>query len=131
MIQKWMLTDLNLKSTELMVYAIIYGFSQDGQGECWASLDYFQLWTGASRSSIIRAINSLEEKGLIERRRREGTTSALRVVGGGVKKGGEKRVDGAREEKGKNVGIKRGRGGSKRKRGEYQNETGGCQNDTQ
>ena len=84
-IQKWMLTDLNLKSTELMVYAIIYGFSQDGQGECWASLDYFQLWTGASRSSIIRAINSLEEKGLIERRRREGTTSALRVVGGGVK----------------------------------------------
>ena len=84
-IQKWMLTDLNLKSTELMVYAIIYGFSQDGQGECWASLDYFQLWTGASRSSIIRAINSLEEKGFIERRRREGTTSALRVVGGGVK----------------------------------------------
>lgn len=84
-IQKWMLTDLNLKSTELMVYAIIYGFSQDSQGECWASLDYFQLWTGASRSSIIRAINSLEEKGLIERRRREGTTSALRVVEGGVK----------------------------------------------
>lgn len=84
-IQKWMLTDLNLKSTELMVYAIIYGFSQDGQGECWASLDYFQLWTGASRSSIIRAINSLEEKGLIERRRREGTTSALRAVDGGVK----------------------------------------------
>lgn len=84
-IQKWMLTDLNLKSTELMVYAIIYGFSQDGQGECWASLDYFQLWTGASRSSIIRAINNLEEKGLIERRRREGTTSALRAVDGGVK----------------------------------------------
>ena len=91
-IQKWMLTDLNLKSTELMVYAIIYGFSQDSQGECWASLDYFQLWTGASRSSIIRAINSLEEKGLIERRRREGTTSALRVVDGGVnlKRGGVK-----------------------------------------
>lgn len=84
-IQKWMLTELNLKSTELMVYAIIYGFSQDSQGECWASLDYFQLWTGASRSSIIRAINSLEEKGLIERRRREGTTSALRVVERGVK----------------------------------------------
>ena len=84
-IQKWMLTDLKLKSTELMVYAVIYGFSQDSQGECWASLDYFQLWTGASRSSIIRAINSLEEKGLIERRRREGTTSALRVVEGGVK----------------------------------------------
>lgn len=91
-IQKWMLTDLNLKSTELMVYAIIYGFSQDSQGECWASLDYFQLWTGASRSSIIRAINSLEEKGLIERRRREGTTSALRVAEGGVnlKRGGVK-----------------------------------------
>ena len=89
-IQKWMLTDLNLKSTELMVYAIIYGFSQDSQGECWASLDYFQLWTGASRSSIIRSINSLEEKGLIERRRREGTTSALKVTDGGVnlKRGG-------------------------------------------
>ena len=79
-IQKWMLTKLNLKSTELLVYAIIYGFSQDGQGECWASLDYFLLWTGASRRSVIRAINSLEEKGLIKRRRRVGTTSALRVV---------------------------------------------------
>lgn len=79
-IQKWMLTDLKLKSTELMVYAIIYGFSQDGQGECWASLDYFLLWTGASRRSVIRAINSLEEKGLIKRRKRVGTTSALSVV---------------------------------------------------
>lgn len=79
-IQKWMLTDLNLKSTELMVYAVIYGFSQDGQGECWASLDYFLLWTGASRRSVIRAINSLEEKGLIKRRKRVGTTSALSVV---------------------------------------------------
>lgn len=80
MIQKWMLTKLNLKSTELLVYAIIYGFSQDGQGECWASLDYFLLWTGASRASVIRAINSLEEKGLIKRRKRVGTTSALSVV---------------------------------------------------
>lgn len=79
-IQKWMLTDLKLKSTELLVYAIIYGFSQDGQGECWASLDYFLLWTGASRASVIRAINSLEEKGLIKRRKRVGTTSALSVV---------------------------------------------------
>ena len=79
-IQKWMLTDLKLKSTELMVYAIIYGFSQDSQGECWASLDYFLLWTGASRASVIRAINSLEEKGLIKRRKRVGTTSALSVV---------------------------------------------------
>lgn len=79
-IQKWMVTDLKLKSTELTVYAIIYGFSQDGQGECWASLDYFLLWTGASRASVIRAINSLEEKGLITRRRRAGTTSALSVV---------------------------------------------------
>ena len=79
-IQKWMLTKLNLKSTELLVYAIIYGFSQDGQGECWASLDYFLLWTGASRASVIRAINSLEEKGLIKRRKRVGTTSALSVV---------------------------------------------------
>lgn len=79
-IQKWMLTKLNLKSTELLVYAIIYGFSQDGQGECWASLDYFLLWTGASKRSVIRAINSLEEKGLIKRRKRVGTTSALSVV---------------------------------------------------
>lgn len=79
-IQKWMLTKLNLKSTELLVYAIIYGFSQDGQGECWASLDYFLLWTGASRASVIRAINSLEEKGLIKRRKRVGTTSALSIV---------------------------------------------------
>lgn len=105
-IQKWMVTKLNLKSTELLVYAIIYGFSQDGQGECWASLDYFLLWTGASRASVIRAINSLEEKGLIKRRRRVGTTSALSVVleKTNHSKGGVKMTQG---------GIKMRRGGVK------------------
>lgn len=79
-IEKWMVSELKLKSTELLVYAIIYGFSQDGQGECWASLGYFELWTGANRRTIVRAIEDLEKRGLIARRRRVGTTSALRVL---------------------------------------------------
>ena len=29
-IQGWMITDLNLKGNDLLIYAVIYGFSQDG-----------------------------------------------------------------------------------------------------
>ena len=64
-IQGFMLTDLHLKGTALLVYAIIYGFSQlDGQ--CFnASLRYLEEFTGSTKPSVINALKQLVDKGYI------------------------------------------------------------------
>ena len=65
-LQGWMLTDLNLKGTDLMVYAIIFGFSQNGDGQCYTgSIQYLIDWTNSSRSTVLRSLASLVEKGYI------------------------------------------------------------------
>jgi len=64
-VQGWMINELQLKGNELLVFAIIYGFSKDGQGKFEGSLKYLVDSTGSSRSTIIKTINSLLEKELI------------------------------------------------------------------
>jgi len=61
-------TSWGLKPLESMVYGIIYGFSQNGQGEFWGSIDYLCEATNSNRSAIIRTLNNLSEKGLIQSR---------------------------------------------------------------
>ena len=65
-IQGWMITDLNLKGNELIVYAVIYGFSQDNQ-QFTGSHQYLADWCNSTRQGIIKNINSLLEKGLLEK----------------------------------------------------------------
>lgn len=67
-ISGWMLNKLKLKGTELNIYAIIYGFSQDGISECRCSLNYMCLFTGVSKPSVIKALNGLLNKNLITKR---------------------------------------------------------------
>ena len=43
-IQGWMRTELNLSGNELLVYAIIYGFSQDGESKFTGSRQYLADW---------------------------------------------------------------------------------------
>lgn len=62
----WMITDLNLSGTELMIYAIIYGFSQDGQSIFYGSRQYLADWCNTSVRTIQTSLNNLVEKGLIE-----------------------------------------------------------------
>jgi len=47
-IADWMVTDLNLNSRELLTYAIIYGFSQDGESCFSGSLSYLAAWLNVS-----------------------------------------------------------------------------------
>lgn len=62
----WMIFDLNLRDTELLVYSIIYGFSQDGCSKFCGSLKYLMVWAGnKSKQCIINALKNLEEKNLI------------------------------------------------------------------
>lgn len=66
-IHGWMLNNLNLSGTQLQVYAIIYGFSQDGNTSFSGSLSYLCDFTGAGRTTIVTALNKLVDKKLIEK----------------------------------------------------------------
>lgn len=61
-IQGWMRTDLKLSGNELIVYAVIYGFSQNKQGEFTGSAQYLADWTGCSRRHIMRILSKLVEE---------------------------------------------------------------------
>lgn len=64
-IQGWMLSELGLKGNELMIYAIIYGYSQDGQNRFTGGLQYLADWTNSTKQSVIKCIKSLVDKGFI------------------------------------------------------------------
>jgi len=63
----WMINKLGLKGNDLMVYSIIYGFSQDKTTKFSGSLAYLCQLTGAGRTAIIDALNRLRDKGYIEK----------------------------------------------------------------
>jgi DNA-binding Lrp family transcriptional regulator len=64
-----MINRLGLKGVPLNVYAIIYGFSQDGESEFTGSLKYLcDFCGGVSKPTIIKALKELTEAGVILRR---------------------------------------------------------------
>jgi len=64
-IQGWMVTKLGLKGNELLIYAIIYGFSQaDGQAFN-GSLQYLADWTNSTKQGVLKNLKSLIEKGYL------------------------------------------------------------------
>ena len=65
----WMINKLNLSNTELMVFAIIYGFCQHDEfnGSYHGSLQYLADFTGATKQTIIKVLKSLVEKEYIEK----------------------------------------------------------------
>lgn len=64
-VQAWMVNDLDLHGNELALYAIIWGFSQDGRSEFVGSISYIQEWLGCSRQTAINTIKALMAKGLV------------------------------------------------------------------
>lgn len=64
-IQEFMVRDLGLKGNELIVYALLYGFSQDGEQYFSGSLKYIADWINASKSTAQSVIKSLLEKGFL------------------------------------------------------------------
>ena len=64
-IQGWMVNRLNLKGNELLVYAIIYGFSQDGESRFTGSRRYLADWCGCAMRTVDNTLASLVAKGLI------------------------------------------------------------------
>lgn len=64
-IQSFMVTDLNLKGNELLIYAIIYGFSQTDDTSFTGGLQYLADWTNSTKQGVIKNLKSLLEKGFI------------------------------------------------------------------
>lgn len=92
LIQDWML-DLPLSYREIAIYAIIYGFSQDGETRFEGSLGYLAFKTKATRDTARNALRKLVDGGLIERTivNKNGVefhTYKVRPMGGGKIQGG-------------------------------------------
>lgn len=64
-IQGWMITRLGLKGNELLIYAVIYGFTQNGEIEFVGSMKYLADWTNSTVESVRKCIKSLIDKGYI------------------------------------------------------------------
>lgn len=64
----WMTKYLKLKGAELIVFAIVFGYSQDKASEFYGSLGYMEELGNLSRPTVVAALDSLEKKGYVKRR---------------------------------------------------------------
>jgi hypothetical protein len=56
----WMFNELNLKGNEAWIFALIYGFCQDGKSTFEGSLSYIQQTLNLSRNTVINTLDKLE-----------------------------------------------------------------------
>lgn len=68
LVQGWMINELKLKGNELLIFAIIHGFSQDNAGEFTGGLQYLMDWTNSTKKTVIAALKELVSKKLIEKK---------------------------------------------------------------
>ena len=64
-IQGWMRTELKLSGNELIVYAIIYGFSQNKQGEFTGSVQYLADWVGCTKRTVTTILRKFVDEELV------------------------------------------------------------------
>lgn len=67
LIKAFMVSDLKLKGNDLLVYAIIHGFSHSDGGSFTGSLQYLAEWTGSSKQAIMNTLKKLESSKLIRK----------------------------------------------------------------
>lgn len=66
-IEGWMINELHLKGNDLLVYAIIYGFSQDNESRYTGSLQYLADWCNGTKQGIQKNLSNLLKKGYIKK----------------------------------------------------------------
>lgn len=64
-IQSFMVKDLKLSGNELITYALIFGFCQDGESRFQGSLQYIADWTASTKRGVQKVLARLCEKNLI------------------------------------------------------------------
>ena len=65
-IQQWMITELGLKGSELIAYALIYGLTIH-ESDFHGTADYLSTWLGITPKKCYRVLSSLCERGLLTR----------------------------------------------------------------
>ena len=78
LVSGFMVNELKLKGNELLVYAIIYGFTQVENQTFTGSLQYLADWTNSTKQGILKNLKSLIEKGYIEKQ--ESTINGVKFV---------------------------------------------------
>ena len=69
-IQAFMVNELRLSGNELIIFAVIFGFSQDGETWFSGSRAYLAAWCQASKATVSSNLAKLCDKGYIEKRTR-------------------------------------------------------------
>nr|DAT75945.1 MAG TPA: LexA DNA binding domain [Caudoviricetes sp.] len=67
-IQGFMIVDLGLSGNELIMYALIYGFCQNGEAHFHGSLNYITTALNVTRPNAKKILDRLVEKGLLKKR---------------------------------------------------------------
>ena len=70
-IQGWMITELCLKGSDLLCYALIYGFCQDGNNVFSGSLQYISDWLNIDKRNVIEVLKRLCSAGYIKKIEKE------------------------------------------------------------
>lgn len=65
-IQQWMITELGLKGSELIAYALIYGLTIH-ESDYHGTAEYLSTWLGITPKKCYRVLSSLCERGLLVR----------------------------------------------------------------
>ena len=81
-IKGFMLTELCLEKTELMVYALIYSYNSNGR-TFTGTREYISQWTGSKKSAVDAALKNLQAKEYIVKTVRKQGSS--RIIEYGVK----------------------------------------------
>ena len=63
-LQGWMITDLDLSGNELLIYGVIYGYSQNG-GEYSLGKQYLADWAHVDLRTVYNVLKKLVNAGLI------------------------------------------------------------------
>lgn len=66
-IEPWMTSKMNLKGTELLIYAKIYAFCVDKYSGLDGGIEYLMAICNVSKPAVITALQSLRKKGFIDR----------------------------------------------------------------
>ena len=61
-------TRLDLKGSELIITALIYGYSQDGNSWFMGNTEYIAEWAGITAKNVLRSLKNLTEKGILEKK---------------------------------------------------------------
>lgn len=67
-IQGWMVKELGLSGNNLIVYAIIYGFSQTDEQYFSGSLRYLSEWTNSTKQGVLKNLKYLCDNGYLEKK---------------------------------------------------------------